>query len=303
MANPKLKQLITAIKLSRLPGVGAAEFKRLLDLHLTPQVAYKEFYESEVSLSAQSKNKSSVEDLIDATIKLIKAGSMHGTFYSSPEYPKQIAELSEPPPVLFSKSRIKKARYAAVVGARMATHKGCEMTKFIVRKLAEEGFVVVSGGAIGVDSCAHEEALKLSVETVAVLANGVDVCYPPKNKSLFDEIALKGNLISEFFANTKPRRSFFPTRNRIIAALADIVVIVQASAKSGSMITAKWASKLNRKIVTIKPQAKDDSRWDGNRLLIDAGAGVFELGNNSVSSVGNCVSEDSNIFYDAIPKC
>ena len=294
-----MTELSKAIELSRMPGVGASVFKNLLNEHKQPSIAIKSFLKDAIVLSQQSKNKASVKNLIENTLSLLKKRIIFGCYYSSPEYPVQLCDLSEPPPVLFSTSKIKPVKYAAVVGARKATKDALRMTKKIVQKLVAEGYTIVSGGAIGIDSCAHREALKLKKNTVAVLGNGIDVSYPKENEGLFDAIKKSGNLISEFLAGTQPHRSFFPTRNRIIAALADVVIVVQASKKSGSMITAKWATKLKRKIVTISPLTDNELLWEGNQRLIDAGAGIFTERINSISLIGNFVSDNTDIFYDA----
>lgn len=240
-----------------------------------PENALAEFSPSHHELSVQSSNKSSVSTLIDKTILCIENEEINGYYFSQTDYPNQLLDLSEPPPVLFASSEIKEAKFAAVVGARKMTEEAEQMTSLVVRKLVNDGYSIVSGGAAGVDSAAHKSALEYGASTVAVLGNGIDVVYPKSNNELFDEIRAKGNIISEFLMGTKPRPSFFPTRNRIIAALADVVVVIQASAKSGSMITAKWAKKLNRKVITLQPLTSDKEIWEGNLELIKSGASIF----------------------------
>lgn len=258
-----------------MPGVGASKFRELLQIYGSPAKALVEFTQLPQELSIQSSNKSFVANLIDETIICIQNKEAKGYYLAQRGYPTQLLDLSEPPPVLFASSSIKKARYAAVVGARKMTKEAEDVTALVVKKLVNDGYSIVSGGATGVDGTAHKFALRYGSSTVAVLGNGIDVVYPKSNTELFEEIRANGNIISEFLMGTKPRPSFFPTRNRIIAALADIVVVVQASSKSGSMITAKWAQKLNRKIITIQPQTNDSDAWKGNLELIKSGALIF----------------------------
>lgn len=262
-----------------MPSVGAAKFKELLQTYGTPENALAKFSQLSsllcLELSEQSSKKSLVSKLVDKTMLSIKNEEIKGYYFSQIGYPTQLLDLSEPPPVLFASSEMKQAKFAAVVGARLMTKESEQMTSLVVKKLVNDGYSIVSGGAAGIDSVAHKSALKCSALTVAVLGNGIDVVYPKSNAELFEEIRAKGNIISEFLVGTKPRPSFFPTRNRIIAALADVVVVIQASAKSGSMITAKWAKKLNRKVITIKPLTSDNALWEGNLELVKSGALIF----------------------------
>ncbi|HMM61643.1 MAG TPA: DNA-processing protein DprA, partial [Candidatus Rifleibacterium sp.] len=125
-----------------------------------------------------------------------------------------------------------------------------------------------------VDTVAHRTALDSGVYTIAVLGTGLDVIYPAANAGLFTEIRKNGALMTELMPGARPARSFFPTRNRIIAAMAETVIVVQAAAGSGSMITANWAARLGRNVMTILPPSGKENTvaWEGNRILLNSGA-------------------------------
>lgn len=274
----ELAQFEAALYLSREKGVGAAGFKRLLERHKQPTKALEVWRQDKHTLfitAEQSLNKSDTANQIEYSLNKLKNGEALGLWYSQNEYPKQLYSLSEPPPVLFLTSKLKPCRFAAVVGARKATKEAVCYTQKLVLRLAAEGYAIISGGAAGVDSAAHSAALKNNIYTAAVLATGIDVVYPPCNTELFKEIAEKGVLMSEMMFQTKPQKSFFPARNRIVAAMADVICVVQASHRSGAMITARWGVKLNRKIITVNPLTSDLSLWGGNLSLIKAGAKVY----------------------------
>jgi DNA processing protein len=146
-------------------------------------------------------------------------------------------------------SELKNMPLAAVVGSREVDDVMMEKAKYYTEKLVGEGFGIVSGGAIGIDEISHETALKNNAYTVAVIANGIDVVYPLSHKELFERIKEKGLLITELMVGAKPQKSFFPTRNRLIAAMADIVVALPASNSSGTYITVNWARKLGKKVI------------------------------------------------------
>jgi DNA processing protein len=138
------------------------------------------------------------------------------------------------------------ASVVAIVGARAATGRGCEAARALAAGLGAAGVGVVSGGAFGIDAAAHEGALDAGAPTWAVLGCGVDVVYPDRHGPLFDAIAAQGALLSELPPGTPPRARQFPARNRLVVALADAVVVVEAALRSGALITASFARKQGR---------------------------------------------------------
>lgn len=263
----------SALKLSREKGVGAAEFKRLINEFKSPSKAYEHWLNNikpQIKLSKTSAKKSSTDDKISNAIQAISKDNFVGLFYGCEDYPNQLASLTEPPPILFASSPIRKCKFAAVVGARKLEPSSENIVKEITLEYIAKGYSIVSGGAVGADGLAHKTALDSSAYTVAVLGCGIDVDYPKSNAGLLNQIREKACVISELMPGTQPAKGFFPTRNRIIAGLADIVIVVQAAEKSGSLITANWAKKLSKTLIIAKPPINADlSLWQGSLKLLE----------------------------------
>jgi DNA processing protein len=169
-------------------------------------------------------------------------------------YPSRLLALSDPPAVLWVRGRAPADGVPAVamVGARAASGEGCTRARVLARELAEKGIVIISGGAFGIDAAAHEGALAAAAApTFGILGCGVDVTYPDRHGPLFARIAATGGLLSEYQPGTPPRAGQFPARNRIIAALGDAVVVVEAAYRSGALITANLARWLGRPVLAV----------------------------------------------------
>jgi DNA processing protein len=171
----------------------------------------------------------------------------------------------------------------AVVGARNASALGRKFAQILSRDLGEAGLVIVSGLARGIDSAAHEAAL--SRGTVAVVAGGVDVVYPPENESLYRAIASQGAIISEMRLGEAPQARHFPRRNRLISGLSRGVVVVEAAERSGSLITANYALEQNREIFAVPGSPLDPRAKGANRLIRD-GATLIESAEDVLAVLG-----------------
>jgi len=192
-----------------------------------------------------------------------------------PKYPKLLREIYDPPPVLLVRGEFPIAvdDFAiAVVGSRILTNYGRQSTHEIARDLAVAGICVVSGLALGADATAHAAALEVGGRTVAVLGNGIDSIYPPRNKNLGEEILAKGGaIISEFSVGTEPAAYNFPLRNRIIAGLARAIVVTEGREKSGSLITASLGNEFGREVFAV-PGSIFSENSIGPIRLIQSGA-------------------------------
>ncbi len=190
-----------------------------------------------------------------------------------PEYPEFLKDIPSPPLILFCRGDTKLLRKPAIaiVGTRIPDSRGTEFAETTAEVVAEEGFTVVSGMAVGIDSSAHEGALKVNGKTIAVLGSGVDVVYPAENRHLYDEISRKGLVVSEYLPGSSPARWKFPARNRIISGLSRAVLVVQAPADSGAIITANHAFRQG-KIVGAVPGSPKDPLYEGCNELIKRGA-------------------------------
>jgi DNA processing protein len=197
-----------------------------------------------------------------------------------PLYPVSLSALGDQPAVLFGRGAQELlAGFSAdemltIVGSRRASSYGRELATGLGREVASTGLTVVSGMAIGIDSCAHRGALDAGGLTVAVLGCGVDVPYPPRHTRLYGEIVEKGVVISELPPGTSARRWSFPARNRIMAALSRMTVVVEARERSGSLITAEMAQDLNREVGAV-PGRVGSSPAAGTNALLRDGASVI----------------------------
>ena len=196
-------------------------------------------------------------------------------FLGEPDYPPLLAELDSAPAVLVVRGDVALARRScvAIVGARNASAAACRFARQIAYDLAGEGASVVSGLARGIDTAAHQGSL--AGGTIAVIAGGIDVAYPPENAALQEEIACRGLLVAEQPPGTEPRARHFPYRNRIIAGLAAGTVVVEAVQKSGSLITARLAGEAGREVMAV-PGSPLDPRAQGCNGLIRDGATLVQ---------------------------
>lgn len=192
-------------------------------------------------------------------------------------YPQILKEIAEPPLLLFAIGDLNllTEKMIAVVGTRKPSHYGVYATKKIVAELVEYGFTIVSGLAKGIDSLGHSIALENAGKTVAVLGCGIDVIYPPENRSLYAAIAQKGLILSEYLPGERARTGYFPLRNRIISGLAYGTLVVEASLKSGTLITAQAALDQSREVFAI-PGPISSINSVGTNHLIKQGAKLVQ---------------------------
>jgi DNA processing protein len=192
-------------------------------------------------------------------------------------YPKRLKDIYDPPALLYVKGELRREDELAVaiVGSRKTSPYGRWFTEKISQDLAGHGVTIVSGLARGIDSVAHMGALEGGGRTIAVLGCGIDVIYPSENRDLFHQIVGHGAVLSEFPMGSRPEGGHFPRRNRVISGLSIGVVIVQASAKSGSLITAKYALEQGREVFAVPGNVgAEGSR--GTNQLIKEGAKLVE---------------------------
>jgi DNA processing protein len=191
-----------------------------------------------------------------------------------PDYPAELEQLEHPPPAFYLRGTWPSAHGVAIVGPRNADPWGLDAAEWFAQDLARRGLLVISGFARGVDAAAHRGALATPEgRTLAVLGCGLDVPYPRQHYGLAGEIARRGAVISEFPLGREPAQWHFPVRNRLIAALATATVVIQASKRSGALITARYALELGREVLAL-PGRIGDPRSAGSNLLLRDGAHV-----------------------------
>ncbi len=206
--------------------------------------------------------------------------------YRGPGYPRRLLHLHQPPPALYLEGPLRpEERSVAVVGTRSATSYGRRAARDLAGDLARAGWTVVSGLALGVDAAAHRAALDAGGGTVAVLGSGLDHSYPAANRDLYGRLRERGALVTEFPPEQPPKRWTFPKRNRIIAALAAGVVVVQAPRESGALITADQALELGREVFAV-PGPVGVPASEGAHGLLRSGAGLAARARDVLEGLG-----------------
>lgn len=260
------------LRLARSRRVGAVTYHRLLAEHGSARAA--------LAALPGIARAAGVEDyeicplgVVIAEQKQGRAAGARLVVHGQAEYPTALTDLPDAPPVLWTLGDITLLNRPAVgmVGARNASSLGTRMARRLGQGLSEAGLTVVSGLARGIDSAAHEAALDGDGRTVAVMAGGIDVIYPAENDGLARLIDARGCRLSEHPPGLEPQARHFPLRNRIVAGLCRAVVVVEAAAKSGSLITARAALDYGREVMAV-PGHPFDARASGCNMLIRDGA-------------------------------
>ena len=271
------------LALSLTPGVGSIFIKRLLDRFQTPEAVFrapmKELLEIEGlgEKVAREIQRGPLEKVVEKELVLLKEAGGKMITLRDEDYPMRLKDIYDPPALLYVRGELRREDELAIaiVGSRKTSPYGRWFTEKIGQDLARHGVTVVSGMARGIDSVAHMGALQGGGRTIAVLGCGVDVIYPSENRNLFHQIIEHGAVLSEFPMGSPPEGGHFPRRNRIISGLSIGVVIVQASAESGSLITAGYALEQGREVFAVPGNVgAEGSR--GTNQLIKEGAKMVE---------------------------
>ena len=213
---------------------------------------------------------------------------VHLLSYQEPEYPARLAEMADAPPLLYVQGEITRddAMAVAIVGTRKATPYGLKTARRLAADLARRGFTIVSGMALGIDAEAHLGALEAGGRTLAVMATGADITYPPSHKDLRKKIAAAGAVLTEMrFGVGAGYPGAFPTRNRIISGLSQGTVVVEAPRKSGALITATIALDQGREVFAV-PGSIDSPNSTGCHQLLKEGAHLVETAEDVVEGLG-----------------
>jgi DNA processing protein len=225
--------------------------------------------------------------LIEKTLAWADAPDNHVITLADSEYPQALLEIADPPLVLYAKGRIELLNKPAVaiVGSRNASADGCANAQRFAEALSRAGLCVVSGLALGIDAAAHEGALLGEASTIAVIGTGADIVYPARNRALAHRVAVEGCLLSEYALGMPAVASNFPRRNRLISGLARGVLVVEAAAQSGSLITARMALEQGRDVFAI-PGSIHSPLAKGCHQLIRQGAKLVQSAQDILEEYG-----------------
>ncbi len=272
MADDKL---LYQIGLTLIPGVGDVLGRKLVALCGSAEAVFREprHHLEKIprigEILALAVGNDEILIRAEKEISFIERFSIMPFFFQDKTYPHRLKNCIDSPVLLFYKGTgdLNSPRVIGIVGTRKATEYGKNVTHELVAGLVRQQVLVVSGLAYGIDSCAHRFSLDCGLDTIGVLGHGLDTVYPWLHRPLAEKMLTQGGLITEFLSKTKPDRSNFPKRNRIIAGLCDAIIVVEAGRKGGALITADIANSYNRDVFAV-PGRVTDPFSDGTNYLI-----------------------------------
>jgi DNA processing protein len=270
-----MNHLEACIALNMIPQMGPVRLRRLLDAFGSAEKILLARTDQLAAIDgvprALAENISRWQEFADPAAELKKAADLgaHVITAEDDEYPSALREIHDPPIVLYVRGHLteRDRNAVAVVGSRKATHYATESAKKLSFQMAYAGLTVASGLARGIDTAAHQGALAAKGRTIAVIGSGLGELYPPENAELADRIAASGAVVSEFPIDTKPDRQTFPIRNRIVTGLSFGVLVVEAGANSGALISANMAAEQGRTLYAVPGRIDAPSALGSNRLI------------------------------------
>lgn len=292
------------LRLIRTENIGPITFARLLSqfgsaratIDALPQMAAKAGRKLPLRAAACEVAQQEIERAINAGARLIAS--------CESEYPRPLANIPDAPPLIYVRGHTSlfEKPAVAIIGARNASGVGRKIARSLAEAMGANGVVVVSGLARGIDGAAHEASLRTG--TIAVVAGGVDIIYPPEHAALTAEIAEQGALISEQPPGAEPTARDFPKRNRIISGLSRGVVVVEAAIRSGTLITARFALEQGREVFAV-PGSPLDPRCQGANRLIREGATLVQNGEDILEALAaqvRSIEEPERGFLEWAPR-
>lgn len=293
-----MDERLALIALSRLQGFNAFKKKAIADRH------------DNVACLFEGKVKSSDPDMqnkissfknwnaLEKEISMLEKMKVDIVTIRDSGYPNLLKNIPDPPLVLYKKGPLGFCENTiAIVGSRKATFTGINLAEKIAETLSEYGITVVSGFAMGIDTSAHKGALRGRSKTIAVFGCGIDICYPSENRQLYEKISEKGAILTEYGLREKPLRFHFPERNRIIAGLSKGILVIEATRKSGSLITARCGIEYGRDVMAVPGNIFNDE-YKGANDLIKQGAKLVD----NIEDIISACFPDINIKNHATSK-
>ncbi len=276
MSETNINELVYQIVLTQLPGIGSVTARKLVNAVGSAQSVLKE-NATKLALIPGTNEKvirsikptSEHFERAEKELKFIEKFKVRTHFLADESYPLRLRHCADAPVLLYSlgNTDFNNTKVLSIVGTRMPTDYGKEMCRYLIKGLAELGVLIVSGLAYGIDTAAHKNALDESLQTVGVLAHGLDRVYPHANSALAHRMIESGGLITEFMSMTEPDKENFPKRNRIIAGLSDATIVIEAGTKGGALITADIANSYDRDVFAV-PGRINDKYSEGCNTLI-----------------------------------
>ena len=272
------------IALTLIPGVGDVLAKNLISYCGSAEEVFKQkkaqlFKIPDIGpVIAESIVKFNSFKRAEEEIKFIEKYKIQPLFYLDKTYPERLKQCYDSPPLLYYKGNVElnQTKILAIVGTRKASDYGKAITEEIISGLSQEGILIISGLAYGIDIYAHKAALKNNLNTIGVVGHGLDTIYPAIHKPVAEKMINQGGILTEFMSKTKMSPENFPARNRIVAGISDAVLIVEAAEKGGALITAEIANSYNRDVFAIPGRSIDTVSRGCNYLIKSNKAALVE---------------------------
>jgi DNA processing protein len=287
-------ELLFQIALTQIPHIGPVQAKILLQHCNTEEIfhAKKSYLEKIEGIGpVRAASVASFKDFSRAEkeITFIEKYQIRPLFITDKEYPQRLLNCYDSPTLLYYKGNadLNASKIVAVVGTRSHTEYAKQVTERFVKELSSQQVLIVSGLAYGVDAIAHKAALKNNLPTVGVLAHGLDQVYPPDHTALGKDMTKQGGgLLTEFPCQTKPDKHNFPSRNRIVAGMSDVTIVIETGLKGGSMITAELANGYNRDVFAVPGKITDSKSAGCNSLIKNNKAMLFTDADELIEVMG-----------------
>jgi len=279
--------LLFQIAITLIPGIGDITGKKLIAYCGSVEAVFNEKKQHLMKIpgirdtlaSAIINGRSGALKRAEKEIGFIEKYKIGCHFYTEASYPNRLKNCIDSPMMLYHKGNTE-SKIISMVGTRSATDYGKDCCKHIIEGLSSLDVLIVSGLALGIDSCAHKEALKNNLSTLGVLAHGLDRIYPAVNRNLAEKMLEKGGLITDFISDTNPDRENFPKRNRIIAGISDATIIIEAAKKGGALITADIANSYNRDVFAVPGKITDPYSEGCNHFIKTNKAALIQSAND-----------------------
>lgn len=288
--------------LDRIEGLGPLAKRNLIDAYGDAENVFRasekhlKYILDEKKLKLLMDAKEMVE--MEEAFEELKRQKIHMVCYHEAGYPEKLIHIPDPPFAMYYVGKMPQNELpsVAVIGARECSSYGEYIASELGKVLGQQGIQVISGMARGIDGISQSAALKSGGVSYGVLGCGVDVCYPKSNRALYDELLVKGGILSTYPPGTKPQAKLFPPRNRIVSGLADVLVVIEARQRSGTSITVEMALEQGREIYAV-PGRVTDRLSDGCNKLIKEGAHVFLSPEDFVMDLQEHLPMQMNALY------
>ncbi len=286
--------LLYQVALTRIPNIGDVHAKALVNIYGNAAAVFKapkkqlEHIEGIGTIRANSIKHFNDFKTCETEIAFIEKYKITPLFITDKNYPQRLLNCYDSPALLFYRgcADLNETKIVSIVGTRSNSEYGKQICEKMIEEFSKHNILIISGLAFGIDTITHKAALKNNLQTIGVLAHGLDMIYPPQNKSLAKQMVDMGGLLTEFKSNTNPDKQNFPKRNRIVAGICDALVVIESAKKGGSLITAELANSYNKDVFAL-PGRTTDNKSEGCNYLIKNNKALLITGADDLLEIMN----------------